>query len=33
MLIRIYKTVLPFDLYGCETWSVKLREQHKLCLG
>jgi hypothetical protein len=29
--IRIYKTViLPSVLYGCETWSVTLREEHRL---
>jgi hypothetical protein len=29
--IKIYKTViLPVVLYGCETWSVTLREEHKL---
>jgi hypothetical protein len=29
--IRLYKTViLPVVLYGCETWSVTLREEHKL---
>jgi hypothetical protein len=29
--IRIYKTViLPVVLYGCETWSFTLREEHRL---
>jgi hypothetical protein len=29
--IRIYKTViLPVILYGCETWSLTLREEHRL---
>jgi hypothetical protein len=29
--IRIYKTIiLPVVLYGCETWSPTLREEHKL---
>jgi hypothetical protein len=29
--IRIYKTViLPVVLYGCETWSLTLREGHRL---
>jgi hypothetical protein len=29
--IRIYKTViLPVVLYGCETWSLTLREEHIL---
>jgi hypothetical protein len=28
---RIYKTIiLPVVLYGCETWSLTLREEHKL---
>jgi hypothetical protein len=29
--IEIYKTViLPVVLYGCETWSLALREEHRL---
>jgi hypothetical protein len=29
--IKIYKTVvLPVVLYGCETWSITLGEEHKL---
>jgi hypothetical protein len=29
--VRIYKTIiLPAVLYGCETWSLILREEHKL---
>jgi hypothetical protein len=29
--IRIYKTtILPAVLYGCETWSPTLREEHRL---
>jgi hypothetical protein len=29
--VKIYKTIiLPVDLYGCETWSVTLREEHRL---
>jgi hypothetical protein len=29
--IRIYKTIiLPAVLYGCEIWSLTLREEHKL---
>jgi hypothetical protein len=29
--IKIYRTViLPVVLYGCETWSCKLRGQHRL---
>jgi hypothetical protein len=27
----MYKTIiLPVVLYGCETWSVALREEHRL---
>jgi hypothetical protein len=30
-LIKIYKTVtLPVVLYGCETWSLSLGEEHRL---
>jgi hypothetical protein len=29
--VKIYRTViLPFVLYGCETWSVTLREERRL---
>jgi hypothetical protein len=29
--IKIYKIImLPVVLYGCETWSVTLREEHRL---
>ncbi|KAJ4431868.1 hypothetical protein ANN_20474 [Periplaneta americana] len=29
--VRIYKTVmLPVVLYGCETWTLTLREEHRL---
>jgi hypothetical protein len=29
--VRIYKTIiLPVVLYGCETWSLMVREEHKL---
>jgi hypothetical protein len=29
--MRIYKTIiLPAILYGCETWSLTLREKHRL---
>jgi hypothetical protein len=29
--IRVYKvTILPVFLYGCETWSLTLREEHRL---
>jgi hypothetical protein len=29
--IKVYKTViLPVVLFGCETWSLLLREEHRL---
>jgi hypothetical protein len=29
--IRVCKTIiLPVVLYGCETWSLTLREEHRL---
>jgi hypothetical protein len=29
--MRIYKTIiLPVMLYGCKTWSLTLREEHRL---
>jgi hypothetical protein len=28
--IKIYKTVILLILYGCETWSLVLREEHRL---
>jgi hypothetical protein len=29
--IKIYKTIIvPVALYGCETWSLTLREVHRL---
>jgi hypothetical protein len=31
ILVRIYKTIiLPVVLYGFETWSLTLREEHRL---
>jgi hypothetical protein len=31
--VRIYKIIiLPVVLYGCETWSLTVREEHKLRL-
>jgi hypothetical protein len=31
--VKIYKTIiLPVVLYGCETWSLTLREEHRLRL-
>jgi hypothetical protein len=30
---NVYKTIiLPFVLYGCESWSLRLREEHRLRL-
>jgi hypothetical protein len=29
--VKIYKTIIiPLVLYGCETWSLTLREEHNL---
>jgi hypothetical protein len=29
--VKIYKTIiLPVVLYGCETWSLTQREEHRL---
>jgi hypothetical protein len=28
--VKIYKTILPVFLYGCETSSLPLREGHRL---
>jgi hypothetical protein len=29
--IRIYKTIiLPVVVYGCKSWSLTLREEHRL---
>ena len=33
MKVKTYKTIvlgLPVVLYGCETWSLTLREEHRL---
>ena len=31
MKVNTYKTIiLPVKLYGCETWSLTLREEHRL---
>jgi len=31
LLIMVYRTIiLPVVLYGCETWSLTLREERKL---
>jgi len=31
MTIQMYRTIiLPVILYGCETWSLTLREQRRL---
>jgi hypothetical protein len=32
--IKVYKTViLPAVLYGCETWSLTLRDEHRLMVS
>jgi hypothetical protein len=32
--VKIYKTIiLPVILYGCETWSLTLREEHRLMVS
>jgi hypothetical protein len=29
--VKIYKTIIrPCVLYGCETWTLTLREEHRL---
>ena len=28
--IKIYRTIILPVLYGCETWSLTLREEHRL---
>jgi hypothetical protein len=31
IFVRLYKTIiLPVVLYGCETWSLTLKEEHRL---
>jgi hypothetical protein len=31
--VKIYKTIiLPVVLYGCETWSLTLKKEHRLRL-
>jgi hypothetical protein len=31
--VKIYKTItLPVVLYGCETWSLTLREEYRLTM-
>ena len=31
LTIKIYRTIIsPVVLYGCETWSLTLREEHSL---
>jgi hypothetical protein len=31
--LKVYKTIImPVVLYGCETWSLTLREEHRLCV-
>jgi hypothetical protein len=28
--VKIYNIILPVVLYGCETWSLTLRDEHRL---
>jgi hypothetical protein len=28
--VKIYRTIILLVLYGCETWSLTLREEHRL---
>jgi hypothetical protein len=28
--IKIYRTIILLVLYGCETWSLTLREEHRM---
>ena len=30
--IKIYGTIFPVDVYGCEIWSLTLREERRLCI-
>ena len=31
LIVKTYKTIiLPVVVYGCETWSLTLREEHRL---
>jgi hypothetical protein len=30
LVINIYKTIVLPVLYGCETWTITLREEHKV---
>jgi hypothetical protein len=29
-MIKIYRTIILPVLYGCETWSLTLKEEHRL---
>jgi hypothetical protein len=29
-LLLIFSYLLPFNLYGCKTWSLTLKEEHRL---
>jgi hypothetical protein len=29
-VVSLYIIILPVILYGCETWSLTLREEHRL---
>jgi len=30
--IKIYRTIFPVGVYGCEIWSLALREERRLCV-
>jgi hypothetical protein len=31
LTVKIYRTInLPVVLYGCETWSLTLRDEHRM---
>jgi hypothetical protein len=31
-MTKIYRTIIiPVVLYGCETWSLTVREEHTVC--
>jgi hypothetical protein len=33
LTVKIYRTIiLPVVLYGCETWSLTLRDEHRMRL-
>jgi hypothetical protein len=30
LIIKLYRTIILHILYGCETWFITLREEHRL---